>query len=179
MMDFQTLNTEQMRFRDEIKAIIGQDLEGYTLTDVAIDYLEQTPLEYLDQDNVLDAEGIKKITMIASADAEVANERIQQKEMLTKQQDIRAQMHIRELERTYEEFLAQTQRQLADELAKAFPNMETVEEIRAHIWEDHFVWDRFKKLEEEIERLKLQGPNRPNKIEEEIEPLKPQGPPDS
>ncbi|MFP6602367.1 MAG: SPFH domain-containing protein [Pirellulaceae bacterium] len=178
-MEFTNLYTERMAFREKVIQIIELDLNGYALEDVAIDYLEQTPIEYLDPNNVLDAEGIRKITMITSAEQEAANERIRQKEMLTKQQDIQAQIHIRELERRYEEFLAQTQKQLDEELAKAFPNMEKVEEIRAHIWKDHFVWDRFKKLEEEVELLKSQGPNRLNKVEEEVEPPKPQDPSDS
>ena len=38
---------------------IGKDLNGYALEDIAIDYLEQTPLETLDPNNVLDAEGIR------------------------------------------------------------------------------------------------------------------------
>ena len=165
MMDFQTLDTEQMLFRDEIKAVIGQDLEGYVLTDVAIDYLEQTPLEYMDQDNILDAKGIKKITEITSHDREIANLRAQERDVEIKNQNVRAQMDIRELEREYEEFLANQQSRLADELAKAFPDMETVEEIRAHIWKDHpvwgrltTVWDNIKKLEEEVDLLKSKNP---------------------
>ena len=74
-------------------------------------------------------------------------------------------MDIRELEREYEEFLANQQSRLADELAKAFPDMETVEEIRAHIWKDHPVWGRLTtvwhsigKLEAEVELLKSKNP---------------------
>ena len=43
-------------------AVVVDDLNGYTLEDVAIDYLEQTSLESLDASNVLDSEGIRKIT---------------------------------------------------------------------------------------------------------------------
>lgn len=41
--------------------VIGRDLNGYVLDDVAIDGLEQTPIELLDPNNVLDAQGIRKI----------------------------------------------------------------------------------------------------------------------
>jgi uncharacterized membrane protein YqiK len=133
----------------------------------------------LDHNNVYDAEGIKKITMITSEEQEATNNRLRSKDILLNEQDKKAQIHIRELEVKYEVFLAQTQKQLDEELAKAFPDMEKVEEIRKHIWKDHFVWDRFKKLEEEVELLKSQDPNRLNKAEEEGEPPKPHGSPDS
>ena len=69
------------------------------------------------------------------------------------------------------------QKQLDEELAKAFPEMEKVEEIRKHIWKDHFIWDRLKRLEEEVGLLKSQDPSGLNK--EEVEPPKPQDPSDS
>jgi hypothetical protein len=60
-LDFEELYTRRVSFKDEIIAVIGRDLNGYVLDDAAIDYLEQTPLEVLDPNNVLDAQGIKKI----------------------------------------------------------------------------------------------------------------------
>jgi uncharacterized membrane protein YqiK len=44
--------------------VIGKDLNGFVLDDAAIDYLEQTPIEALDRDNIMDAEGIRKITAL-------------------------------------------------------------------------------------------------------------------
>lgn len=60
--DFEELYISRQAFKDAIIEIIGQDLNGYVLEDVAIDYLEQTPIESLDPDNILDADGIRKIT---------------------------------------------------------------------------------------------------------------------
>ncbi len=60
--DFVELYEERDKFKEAILAVIGTDLNGYILDDCAIDYLEQTPLELLNQNNILDAEGIKKIT---------------------------------------------------------------------------------------------------------------------
>ncbi|MCP4960007.1 MAG: flotillin family protein [Actinomycetia bacterium] len=60
--NFEDLYTSRQEFKDVIIGIIGQDLNGYVLEDVAIDYLEQTPVEALDPDNILDADGIRKIT---------------------------------------------------------------------------------------------------------------------
>ena len=42
-MNFLQLFEERAFFRDEIVKTIGDDLNGYVLEDVAIDYLEQTP----------------------------------------------------------------------------------------------------------------------------------------
>ncbi|NUZ09796.1 hypothetical protein HUZ36_03265 [Pseudoalteromonas sp. McH1-7] len=61
-MNFEELFTHRNEFRDAIKEVIGQDLSGYTLEDVAIDYLEQTSIDKLDPNNILDAEGIRRIT---------------------------------------------------------------------------------------------------------------------
>ena len=64
-MEFQTLHDERLAFREYIIVAIGEDLYGYALEDVASNYLEQTPLEHLDPNNVLDAQGIKKIKIDA------------------------------------------------------------------------------------------------------------------
>ncbi len=47
-MEFHELFTERIKFRDRIQDTIGKDLDGFLLQDVAIDYLEQTPLEQHD-----------------------------------------------------------------------------------------------------------------------------------
>ena len=43
MFDFEDLYTQRQEFKDQIIEIIGTDLNGYSLEDAAIDYLEQTP----------------------------------------------------------------------------------------------------------------------------------------
>lgn len=65
-LDFMQLFEERQAFRDAIVATIGQDLNGYVLEDVAIDYLEQTPKSSLDPNNILDSEGIRRITEITA-----------------------------------------------------------------------------------------------------------------
>ena len=60
--DFVELYNMRNEFREQIVTIIGTDLNGYVLDNAAIDYLEQTDLAMLNPNNVLDAEGIKKIT---------------------------------------------------------------------------------------------------------------------
>jgi len=74
---------------------------------------------------------------ITSGLEEISNDRVRQKEILIKEQDVESFVQIKRLEREYEEFLAQTKKQLYDELAKTFPDMESAEGIRSHIWQDH------------------------------------------
>lgn len=57
---------DRQNFRNRIVDVIGEDLNGYALEDVAIDYLEQTPKSSLDPNNIFDAEGIRKITEITA-----------------------------------------------------------------------------------------------------------------
>ncbi|WP_028865992.1 flotillin family protein [Psychromonas aquimarina] len=65
-MNFLELFENRIQFREEIIKVVGSDLNGYALEDVAIDYLEQTPKASLDANNILDAEGIRKITEITA-----------------------------------------------------------------------------------------------------------------
>lgn len=65
--EFVELFDRMEEFRDDVIAQIGEDLNGYVLTDVAIAELSQTPLAQLDPANILDAEGIRKIKLLTQA----------------------------------------------------------------------------------------------------------------
>ncbi len=80
-MEFEQLYTMRDVFKDQIIQVIGKDLNGYVLDDCAIDYLEQTPIEVLDPNNVLDSLGIKKITAITTRAAIDTNELKQRERM--------------------------------------------------------------------------------------------------
>ncbi|MFF4141648.1 SPFH domain-containing protein [Streptomyces sp. NPDC001698] len=98
-MDFTDLYTKREELRFQIIEVIGVDLNGYHLEDAAIDYLEQTPLTQLDPGNVLDAQGIRKITELTAVEHVRTNEaqRTEQKEIT--QQNVDAREAILELER--------------------------------------------------------------------------------
>ena len=68
------------QFREQIIQTIGRDLNGYSLEEVVIANFEQTPIEDRDPNNILDAEGIRKITEIATANALKVNELHREKE---------------------------------------------------------------------------------------------------
>ena len=80
-MEFEQLYTQRDVFKDQIISVIGKDLNGYVLDDAAIDYLEQTPIEILDPNNVLDALGIRKITDITTS-AAIDTNQLKQKERM-------------------------------------------------------------------------------------------------
>lgn len=110
--DFIQLYEERDTFRDEILKCIGTDLNGFVLDDAAIDYLEQTPIEALDPDNILDAEGIKKIHDLTAVQAKLSNHIQRDKEKVIKQQDVEAREAILELERQLAETEAKQQREV-------------------------------------------------------------------
>ena len=110
--DFIDLYEERDTFKDEILKVIGTDLNGFVLDDCAIDFLEQTPIEALDADNILDAEGIKKINHLTSEQAKLSNHITRDKERVIKQQDVEAKEAILELERQQAEAEAKQKREI-------------------------------------------------------------------
>ncbi|MFD5024207.1 flotillin family protein [Streptomyces sp. NPDC058373] len=98
-LDFTDLYTQREEFRDRIIAVIGTDLNGYSLEDAAIDYVEQTPLSQLDAANILDAQGIRKITELTAAEHVRTNEFQRHEEKEITRQDVDAREAILELER--------------------------------------------------------------------------------
>ena len=122
--EFTELYEERETFRDEIIKIIGTNLNGFVLDDAAIDYLEQTPIEALDPDNILDAQGIKKITELTATQAKLSNNIQRDKERVIKQQDVEAREAILELERQLAETVAKQQREV--ESVKAREEAETM-----------------------------------------------------
>ncbi len=112
--DFVELYDNREKFKKEIIAIIGSDLNGYVLDDCAIDYLEQTPIEFLKADNILDSEGIKKITELTAAQKVKANFIRREEEKTIKEQDVEAREAILEYERQLAEKEERQKREIAN-----------------------------------------------------------------
>ncbi|WP_406333744.1 flotillin family protein [Streptomyces zaomyceticus] len=98
-LDFTDLYTKREELRFRIIEIIGIDLNGYSLEDAAIDYLEQTPLTQLDPGNILDAQGIRKITELTAVENVRTNEFRQHEQKEITRQNVDAREAILELER--------------------------------------------------------------------------------
>ncbi len=112
--DFIQLYESRSDFRDKIITEIGRDLNGYTLEDCAIDYLEQTPVKFLKPDNILDSEGIKKITELTAAQNIKSNLIKRDEEKVIRKQDVEAREAILELDKQLAEKEEQQRREIAN-----------------------------------------------------------------
>ena len=110
--NFTELFEKRQEFRDEIIAVIGNDLNGYVLEDVAIDYLEQTPKSLLDPSNILDAEGIRKITELTAAQNVITNELAQNEKLAITKKNVEAREATLALERQQAEAEARQKREV-------------------------------------------------------------------
>ncbi|MCZ7414382.1 MULTISPECIES: flotillin family protein [unclassified Streptomyces] len=133
--DFADLFTHRDELRDRIIALIGTDLNGYTLEDAAIDYLEQTPLSSLDSDNILDAQGIRRITELTAVEHVRTNEFKRNEEKEITRQNVDAREAVLELERRQVDAEIRQQREI--DTVRAREEAETArvqaeERLRAH-----------------------------------------------
>ncbi|MDE0936391.1 MAG: flotillin family protein [Mariniblastus sp.] len=126
--DFVELYNSREKFREQILRIIGTDLNGYVLDDAAIDYLEQTDLEKLNPNNVLDAEGIKKITDLTAREVTLSNQITREKEMTLKKQDVEARETILALERQQVDAEEKQGREIAEITARQDAEAAVVQE---------------------------------------------------
>jgi uncharacterized membrane protein YqiK len=111
-MDFIMLYEERDAFRDDIIKVIGKDLNGYVLEDAAIDYLEQTPVKSLDPNNILDAEGIRKITELTAKQHIQTNEFQRDEEKEIKKKDVETREAVLQLEKQEKDAIARQQREV-------------------------------------------------------------------
>jgi uncharacterized membrane protein YqiK len=126
--EFVELYDKRDKFKNEILKVIGTDLNGYRLDDCAIDYLEQTRLELLNPNNILDAEGIKKITELTSTEKIKENHFTREREKTLKKQDVEAQEAILELERQRIEATERQKREVAEIQAREHASAAKVQE---------------------------------------------------
>lgn len=112
-IEFVKLFEDRQDFRDKIIQVIGDDLNGYILEDVAIDYLEQTPKSSLDSNNILDAEGIKKITELTASQNVRTNILERDEELAIKKKNVETVEAMLELERQQADAEAKQEREIA------------------------------------------------------------------
>ncbi len=148
--NFVDLYNARSRLKQLVMEEIGDDLNGYMLQDIAIDYLEQTRVEYLDADNILDAEGIKKIRDLTAKQITLANKIQREKEKELKKQDVEAREAILELEKQQEEKEAIQQREIANIRSREEAEIKRVdEEERAKAEKARLVREREIDIEEQ------------------------------
>ena len=110
--EFVQLFENRIDFREKIIEVIGDDLNGYVLEDVAIDYLEQTPKASLDPNNILDAEGIKKITEMTAIQNVRTNILERDEELAIKKKDVETVEAMLELKRQQADAEAKQEREV-------------------------------------------------------------------
>ncbi|KAB8192504.1 hypothetical protein FKV24_007230 [Lysobacter maris] len=123
-IEFVKLFENRQEFRDRIIEVIGNDLNGYVLEDVAIDYLEQTPKGSLDPTNILDAEGIRKITELTAAQNVITNELSRNEELAITKKNVETREAMLALERQQADAEARQKREI--ETIKAREEAETL-----------------------------------------------------
>ncbi|MCE3253429.1 MAG: hypothetical protein K0Q67_2449 [Cellvibrio sp.] len=112
-IEFIQLFENRLEFREKIIQVIGDDLNGYVLEDVAIDYIEQTPKSSLDPNNILDAEGIKKITELTAAQNVRTNILERDEELAIKKKNVETTEAMLALERQQADAEARQKREIA------------------------------------------------------------------
>ena len=127
-IDFVKLFENRSQFRDSIVQEIGNDLNGYVLEDVAIDYLEQTPKTSLDSSNILDAEGIKKITQLTAFQNVITNELERDEELAVKKKNVETREAMLELERQQADAEAKQKREISSVIARETAETRKIEE---------------------------------------------------
>lgn len=127
-IEFVKLFEDRQQFRDKIIQVIGNDLNGYVLEDVAIDYLEQTPKSSLDPSNILDAEGIRKITELTATQNVRTNIFERDEELAIKKKNVETVEAMLELERQQKDAEARQAREIATIQAREAAETKRVEE---------------------------------------------------
>jgi uncharacterized membrane protein YqiK len=145
-MEFEQLYTERDVFKDQIIRVIGKDLNGYALEDAAIDYLEQTPIETLDPNNVLDALGIKKITAITTGAAIDTNQLKQTERMELGRQNLASDEAVFRFDQQRAEAAAKKDKEIAIATAR-----EENEASRFRLEEEKRTYVERQRAEEQIQ----------------------------
>ena len=127
-LEFVDLFENRQMFREKIIVVIGEDLNGYVLEDVAIDYLEQTPKASLDPNNILDAEGIKKITELTAEQNIRTNMFERDEELAIKKKNVETIEAMLELERQQADAENRQKREIATIQAREEAETKKVQE---------------------------------------------------
>lgn len=112
-LNFEDLYKERDHFKDAIIEVIGKDLNGFVMDDCAIDFLEQTPIESLDPNNIMDAEGIRKITDLTVIQNLKTNELRQKERMETGSQNLAGDEALFRFEQKRKEAEARKDKEIA------------------------------------------------------------------
>lgn len=106
-LDFEQLHRDRQAFKDEVLQLVGADLSGYVIDDLVVDHLEQTPIELLDPNNLLDAQGMRRIV-----------ERTSQEKLRRNELELEAERQLQRRRLELEELVIELERVKADALSR-------------------------------------------------------------
>ncbi|WP_068713449.1 peptidase [Vibrio tritonius] len=115
--EFEELLTNRRAFRDAVVTVIGSEMDGFKIYDVVIDKIDQTSLDAHSPDNILDVEGIRKISMITAQKNTETNAIRQDEQTTIKKKNVEAEANRLQLDKQEKESIARTQREI--EIIKA------------------------------------------------------------
>ncbi|WP_104401351.1 peptidase [Vibrio penaeicida] len=110
--EFEELLTNRRTFRDAVVQVIGSEMDGFKIYDVVIDKIDQTSLEAHNPDNILDVEGIRKISSITAQKNTETNAIRQDERTTIKKKDVEAEANRLQLDKQEKESIARTQREI-------------------------------------------------------------------
>jgi len=134
--EFTELFDKRDAFREAVVEVIGKDLNGYVLEDVAIDYLEQTKKSDLDPHNIMDAEGIRKITELTAVQNIQTNEFEQNERLAVTKKNTETRESMLAMERQQKEAEAKQKREITTIQAREEAEAQKVVEEQRQIAEN-------------------------------------------
>lgn len=171
-VEFEQLFEDRQRFRDAIVDAIGSDLNGYSLEDVAIDYLEQTPKAALDPNNILDSQGIKKITELTASQNVQTNIYEKDEELAITKKNVEAREAMLELERQQADAEAKQAREVATVIAREEAETLKIQEeerLKAETTNIEVVRDLAIQTENQQREIEIANENRQRAVAIEME----------
>ncbi len=115
--EFEELLTNRRAFRDAVVQVIGSEMDGFKIYDVVIDKIDQTTLDAHNPNNILDVEGIRKISAITAQKNTETNAIRQDEQTTIKKKNVEAEANRLQLDKQEQESIARTKREI--EIIKA------------------------------------------------------------
>ncbi|GAB6263037.1 peptidase [Photobacterium sp. CCB-ST2H9] len=110
--EFEELLTNRRAFRDAVVDVIGSEMDGFKIYDVVIDKVDQTSLDAHSPDNILDVEGIRKISMITAQKNTETNAIRQDERTTIKKKNVEAEANRLQLDKQEQESVARAKREI-------------------------------------------------------------------
>ncbi len=159
--EFEELLTNRRAFRDAVVEVIGSEMDGFKIYDVVIDKVDQTSLDAHSPDNILDVEGIRKISAITAQKNTETNAIRQDERTTIKKKNVEAEANRLQLDKQEKESIARTQREVdiikAQEEALAAEKREEYERITklAELETEEEVAKKRESVEMEVEMTRI------------------------